>query len=55
MRLNKAKRKIGLTEVAYVGHVFGPDGLKPSEDKICAVLKFQSPGIRKNYQGSWEQ
>ena len=38
MRLNKAKCKIGLTEVAYVGHVFGPDGLKPSEEKIRAIL-----------------
>ena len=26
---NKAKCKIGLTEVAYVGHVFGSDGLNP--------------------------
>ena len=31
MSSNKAKCKIGLTEVAYVGHVFGPDGLKSCE------------------------
>ena len=50
MRLNKAKCKIGLTEVAYDGHVFGPDGLKPSEEKICAILEIPEPRNKKELQ-----
>ena len=50
MRLNKAKCKIGLTEVAYVGHVFGPDGLKPSEEKIRAILEIPEPRNKKELQ-----
>ena len=50
MRLNKAKCKIGLTEVAYVGHVFGPDGLKPSEEKIRAILEIPGPRNKKELQ-----
>ena len=51
MRLNKAKCKIGLTEVAYVGHVFGPDGLKTSEEKIRAILEIPEPRNKKELQG----
>ena len=50
MHLNKAKCKIGLTEVAYVGHVFSPDGLKPSEEKICAILDIPEPRNKKKLQ-----
>ena len=50
MRLNKAKCKIGLTEVAYVGHVFGQDGLNPSEEKMSAILEIPEPRNRKELQ-----
>ena len=47
MKLNKAKFKIGLSEVAYVGHIFGPGGLKPSEEKI---LEIPEPKNKKELQ-----
>ena len=43
-------RKIGLNEVAYVGHVFCPDGLKPSEEKICAILEIPESRNKKELQ-----
>ena len=48
MKLNKAKCKIGLTEVA--GHVFGSDGLKPSGEKIRAILEIPEPRNKKELQ-----
>ena len=50
MKLNKAKCKIGLSEVAYVGHTFGPNGLKPSEEKIRAILEIPEPKNKKELQ-----
>ena len=50
MRSNKAKCKIRLTEVVYVGHIFGPDGLKPSVEKICAILEIPEPRDKKELQ-----
>ena len=62
LKLNKTKGKIGLSEVAYVGHMFGPDGLKSSEEKIRAILEIAEPKSKKelqrfmgtvNYQGKF--
>ena len=50
MKLNKAKCKIGLTEVANVAHVFGPDGLKPSEEKIKVILEIPEQLNKKELQ-----
>ena len=50
MRLNKAKCKIGLTEVACVGHVFGPDGLKPSKEKVCTIFEIPESRNKKELQ-----
>lgn len=50
MKLNKAKCKIGLSEVAYVGHTFGPDGLKPSSEKIRAILEIPEPKNKTELQ-----
>ena len=39
------------TEVAYLGHVIGRDGVKPNPEKIIAIKKFPKPttvrGIRQ--------
>ena len=50
MKLHKAKCKIRLSEVAYIGHVFGQNGLKPSEEKIQAVLEIPEPKNKKDLQ-----
>ena len=50
IKLNKAKCKIGLSEVAYVGHIFGPHGLKPSEEKIQAILEIPESKNKKELQ-----
>ena len=50
MKLNIAKCKIGLSEVAYVGHVFGSDGFKLSEEKILAILESPEPENKKELQ-----
>ena len=50
MKLNKARCNIGPSEVTYVGHIFGPDGLKPSEEKIRAILEIPEPKNKKELQ-----
>ena len=50
MKLNKAKCKIGMSEVGSVGHIFGPDGLKPSEEKIRVILEIPEPKSKKELQ-----
>lgn len=53
-RLRQANFKIQLDkseflrkEVAYLGHVVTPDGVKPNPDKINAILKFPIPRSQK--------
>ena len=50
MKLNRDKCKIGLSEVAYVGHTFGPDGLKPSSEKLRAIMEIPEPQNRTELQ-----
>ena len=50
MKLNKSKCKIGLSEVAYVGHTFGTEGLKPSSEKIRAIMEIPEPRNKKELQ-----
>ena len=50
MKLNREKCKIGLSEVAYVGHTFGPDGLKPSSEKLRAIMEIPEPQNRTELQ-----
>ena len=40
VKLNRDKCKIGLSEVAYVGHTFGPDGLKPRSEKLRTIMEI---------------
>ena len=46
MKLNRDKCIIGLSEVSYVGHTFGPDGLKPSPEKLRAIMEIPQPQNR---------
>ena len=50
MKLNRDKCKIGLSGVAYVGHRFGPDGLKPSSEKLRAIMEIPEPQNRTELQ-----
>lgn len=43
LKLNKAKCKIGLPEVTYVGHTFSQEGLKASHSHVEAILKMDEP------------
>ena len=44
MKLNRSKRKIGQSAVKYVGHYsFRPEGLKPSSEKVRAILEIPEP------------
>ena len=43
LRFNEEKCKFHKQEVTYVGHVFGTDGLRPSGDKVQAILNMPVP------------
>lgn len=38
-------------EVAYLGHVVTPDGVKPNPDKIIAIKKYPLPSTTKQIKG----
>ena len=46
LRFNPDKIQIGLTSVKYYGHVISSDGLKPSPDKLSAILNMPNPTNR---------
>jgi hypothetical protein len=50
LKLNKAKCKIGLQEVDYIGHIITNEGLKASPTKIAAVQKMQQPHNKGDVQ-----
>ncbi|KAJ3654355.1 hypothetical protein Zmor_013548 [Zophobas morio] len=57
-RLRKANFKIQLDkseflrkEVAYLGHVITPEGVKPNPDKIKAVMNYPLPKTQKEIKG----
>lgn len=57
-RLRKANFKIQLDkseflrkEVAYLGHIVTPEGVKPNPDKIHAIQKFPLPKTTKQIKG----
>ena len=49
LKLNREKCKIGLSEVTYVGHTFGPQGLSPSKARVDAILNMEEPQIKQSY------
>jgi Reverse transcriptase (RNA-dependent DNA polymerase). len=57
-RLRAANFKVQLdkseflrTEVAYLGHIVTPDGIKPNPDKIRAIQNFPIPSNSKQLKG----
>ncbi|XP_062589079.1 uncharacterized protein LOC134250729 [Saccostrea cucullata] len=46
----KDKCKVNKSEVEYVGHVFSSDGVKPSGEKIKAILAIPAPENKKELQ-----
>lgn len=57
-RLRKANLKINLNkthflrrEVAYLGHIVTPDGVKPNPHKISAILDYPIPSTPKAFIG----
>ena len=50
LKLNREKCKIGLSEVTYVGHTFGPQGLSPSKARVDAILNMEEPQNKTELQ-----
>ena len=46
--VNRAKTKLGLAEVEYVGYVISATGISYTEEKRLKVLKFPLPETQKN-------
>lgn len=42
-RINEKKSLLGVTEVTFLGHIISTKGIKPTEDKIQAILDLRSP------------
>ena len=43
LKLNKKKIRYKLQNVAYMGHIFGAEGIKPDPEKTRAVLEMEKP------------
>ena len=43
LKLNKEKCKVGLPEVEYVGHKLTGEGLKPTEERVKAIVNMKPP------------
>ena len=52
LRFNKDKCKV-MKKVGYVGHVFSAEGMKPSHDKIKAILAIPATGNKKKCKDLW--
>ena len=50
LRFNEEKCKFHKQEVTYVGHVFVTDGLRPSPDKVEAILNMPVPHDKSSLQ-----
>lgn len=49
-KLNKAKCKVGLSEIKYLGHIFSKDGLKPDQSKVEAIIQMPTPECKKDVE-----
>lgn len=49
--INPAKCELGVPSLVYLGHVVNSDGIKPSPEKVCAVMATETPlttkGLRR--------
>ena len=43
LKLNRSKCRIGMSEVNYVGHRITGDGLKPTEERVKAIVDMKAP------------
>ena len=43
LKMNKAKCKIAVSEVDYVGHKITGEGLKPTEDRVKSIKELKAP------------
>lgn len=44
------KCKFRQSEIELLGHIFSKEGIRPTKDKIDAILKFRAPQIPDSYQ-----
>lgn len=47
-RLNFKKCNFANSSMRYLGHVLGPDFVKPLQDNLFAITSFPTPSSRKN-------
>jgi len=50
LKLNDSKCQIGKTAVHYVGHTITRDGLKPTDERIKAIVNMKPPGNLKELE-----
>ena len=50
LKLNRDKCKFGVTEITYIGHVLGRDGLKADPNKTAAVVRMPRPENKKGVE-----
>ena len=43
LKLNRSKCRIGMSEVNYVGHRITGDGVKPTEERVKAIVDMKAP------------
>lgn len=43
LKFNKSKTKLYQSEIKFLGHIFTPDGQKPDDDKVTAILNMKTP------------
>ena len=50
LHLNPAKCHFGFSELKFLGHIVGRDGLRPNPDTVQSVLEFPQPTSRTEVQ-----
>nr|XP_049707055.1 uncharacterized protein K02A2.6-like [Helicoverpa armigera] len=50
LKFNKAKCKIGVREVTYLGHIFDRNGMRPDSNKVKAITEMPEPTDRKSLE-----
>ena len=49
LKLNLAKCVWRKSELTFLGHKFGKDGVRPDPEKVKAVVNMPAPRMSKNY------
>lgn len=50
LTLKRKKCEFAQTEIKYIGHIIGKDGIKPDPDKIAAIQNMPSPQSKADLQ-----